>query len=674
MDPWNRKIVRLDNFTAGPATTTGLRSVLSISALCLLAFAAVADAQDAVDPGELDRSFAELLAYDSGGDGGVLDYITAYVDRATGRYKIRVDAERRLLGILESRVSSAAAKAYAAKQLYRLCDEDTVPALRALLLRQDTSDLARKGLERIDHPDAQEALLYAFDRATGSVLTGIVESLGERRDPSAVDPLRRLAKSGNIAITRVALDALSKIPGRASMHALDWCRRNLSWKMRPEATEAYIRCGWTCLEYGDYETAGDLFDVLLIDAETMEIRVEGLRGLIRAERQDAVPIIIDALSSGEPALQATAAEEAGSVPGRAATEAFIKYFPSVTPENQVILLHVFGERGDEAALPAILLAFVSRLPEIRIAAIEAAAKFDHPDILQPLLKAVASGSETEQRLARAALEGLQGPRLNDALVKAAMNADNAIRSEAVRTIAVRRTPSAVPVLRRIAERDVRDIRFEALKAMGAVGGDDELRLMVEMLAEDWEQDEREAIARAVVAVARRSADKKTRTITVSNALKKGSPDDEVLVSLVSILGALQDDDALPALQTHARKRSGPSARAALEVLAGWPNDKPLDTLYRVASSAKESTQRDAAFSAYLGLIARHVRLRLLERTVSHYEQAAGMASSPDQKRSIIRGLRAVPHSGSLALLETFLDDEAVAREAAQAREEVAGTL
>ena len=656
------------------ARGTHVRRLFAVYMVCLVLLSEAVFAQDEVDPAELDQAFATLLHYDSGDDGRVLNFITAYVDRATGRYKIRVDAERRLLSILESRASSFVAKAYAAKQLYRLCDEDTVPELRLLLLRQDTTDFARRGLEIIDHPSAQEALLYGFDRSSGSMLSGITESLGQRRDPSAVDRLRKLAKSGGIEITRVALDALSKIPGRSTMHALEWCRRNLSWKMRPEATQAYIQLGWTCIAFEDYDTAGDLFDILLIDAETMEIRVEGLRGLIRAEQHDAVPIIIDALSSGEPALQAAAAEEAGNVPGREATDAFVKYFSSVTTENQLILLRVFGDRGDPAALPTVLLAFVSRLPEIRIAAIESAAKFNHPDTLQPLLKAVASGSETEQRLAREALERLQGPGLSDALVKAAMNADNATRIEAVRAITVRRTPNAVPVLRRIAERDVRDIQFEALKALGVVGGDDEMPLMVDMLSEDWERSERDAIARGIVTIAQRSLNRKATTVAVGNALKKGSAGDDVLGSYVDILGALADDEGLPALELHARKKTGPSARLALGVLSEWPNDQPLDALYRIASSAKDATQRAAAFKAYLGLVAGNGSSRPLGDTVGYYEQAAEIAASPDEKRAIIVALRDVPHRDSLALLELYLDDDAVARDAESAKEVLAGTF
>ena len=630
-----------------------------------------AAAQEEIGPAELDRGFAALYDYDTGGDRATLDFITAYVDRATGRYKIRVDAEKRLLAILESKQSSPTAKQFAADQLYRLCDEDTVPAFRNLLLRSDTSHLARKGLELIDHPSAEEALIEMLDQSSGSVLKGIIESLGNKADPAGVNILRRTAKAGNRGICIAALEALGKIPGAESMYALQWCRRNLTRPMRPYAVEAYLSCGWLSLEMGDYETAADIFDSLTIEVEPIDIRVQGLRGLIRAERGQSIPTIIEALSSDEPALQAVAAEESGRVKGAEATQAFIQYFPDVTTENQIILLRAFAKRGDDAVLPTVLLAIRSRLPEIRRAAIRSAGSFNHPDTLQPLLKAAGGTDEEEQRLAREALANLSGTRLNDAFVKAAMSADNAVRFEAIKTIAVRKTSNAIPVLLRVAERDVTEIRLEALKALGAVGTTEELPFMVKMHLGKWDDESRKAIAQAIVYVALRSPPGKARTASVGSALSKSSLSDNVSLSLVSILGAIQDDTGLSALGSHARKAGRESHAAALKLLADWPNDRPLDTLQRIASSAKDPAQRSVAFEGYLRQIQLASVDRDADRTARYYQTASKIAKTPSEKRAVIEALATFEHPESLKVLEKFLDDPDVSEDAGRAKESLA---
>ena len=644
------------------------QSAVVCAAILAFSWTVCATAQDdEIAPAELDRGFRALHAYAAGGDPAILEFITAYVDQATGRYKIRVDAEKRLLAILTSRSSSSAAKQFAADQLYRLCDEDTVLRFKELLLRSDTSHLARRGLELIDHPTAVQALIDTVNRAKGSVLTGIIESLGNKADPAGVDTLRRTAKAGSREICIVALEALGKIPGAECMYALQWCRRNLTRAMRPYALEAYLNCGRLSLEQGDYVTALDVFDSLMIAVETVEVQAAGLRGKIRAEREEAIPTIIEALSNDEPAFQAVAAEEAGRVKGPEATQAFIDHFPDVTPENQIVLLGAFAERGDPAVLPTVVLAMRSRLPEIRKAAIAAAGSLNHVDALQPLLKAAGSNDAEEQGLARAALASLSGARLNDALVKAAMSADNAVRFEAVRTVAARESANAIPVLLRVAERDVAEIRVEALKALGVVGTIEELPFMVEMHLELWNAPGNDETAQAIIEIAQRSSPGKTRTAPMTSALGGSGLADGAALSLVYILGAVRDDSSLVALGNHAKKSGGASHAAALELLAQWPSDEPLDTLQRIASAAKSPEQRSVAFEGYLHHIQAASGNRESDRTARYYELASKIAETPDEKRAVISALATFEHAESLKVLERFLDDPAVSAEASRVK-------
>lgn len=617
---------------------------------------------------ELDRAFSQLKAYGPGDSNAPLKTVEKYVDEATGRYKIRVDAEKRLVDVLKADGASAAAKTFAGNQLYRLCDEDTIPAFRDLLRRSDTWDIARKGLEDINHPKAQQALLEALDEAKDKKAIGIMETLGNRRDPSAVNALRRWAKAGNIPETEAALTALSKIPGPEAMEALDWCRVNLTRQMRPAATEAYLQCGWTSMEHGHKDTAIEIFDVLLIDFEPVEIKAEALRGMIRTLGEEAVPTIIEGLTSGIPELEAVAAEEANSVPGREATEAFLKAYPDLTPENQAILLHAFGARGDEAAIDTVLLAARSRIPVVRKAALESLVAFNHPDGLEALLKAAGSGTPEEQAIAREGLESLDHPRVNDELLIASLSADNAVRSEAVKTIAARNVKEGIPSLLRIAKRDVKPLRLEALKALGSVATAEELDVMVEMMLDDWGDADRAAIGEAIIRVAQRAEPGKQRTAPIAQALAKSSTPADARITLVSILKAVKDDASLDALETVARKSDPAVQRAALEVLGHWPDAQPMDTLERVARSDDDPAMRALAMEGLLHHLETSAASRAPGEQLKYYERAAKAAESPEHKRRIIEAVSGINHPDSAEVLETFLDDAQVGQEAARARQ------
>ena len=363
------------------------------------------------------------------------DAIVGRVDEAEASYKKRVAIEPLLLGVLNSSKHSAEAKTFAAQQLYRICDEDTVPALTKLLYRRGTGDIARRGLEIIDHPDAQAALMGALRRVTGSTLTGVIESLGRRRNPDAIRPLRGFVQSGNSSVVKASLIALGEIGGAEAAQLLGTSRLSVRRSLRKTATAAYMRCGWNSLADGDRETSLIVFDSLLIEVEALEIREEALRGYILTEQEYAIPMIVEVLRSDVASMQAIAVEEASKIPGVEATEALVDAFTDLMPPIQLQVVRILGERGDLEGMPTVIQSVNNRDPEVRLESLRAIAKFNHPDTLHVLLKISAKGSAQEKEMARATLMELEGERINEALVRSAMSADNAIRLEAVKMMA-----------------------------------------------------------------------------------------------------------------------------------------------------------------------------------------------------------------------------------------------
>ncbi len=613
-----------------------MRVVCSIASFAIALAAATGAISQNTAGSDVQQAFSQLRS-SSGGSDASQQTIRAYVDEARKTYRVRVDAEARLVDVIEASGVARASKVFAAEQLYRICDEDTVPAFKRMLATADTWDIACKGLERVRHPKAQQTLMDALPGAKGDKQKGIITALGNRRDATAVPVLRELADVGDVPTTEAALTALSKIPGRQSIEALDWCRSNLSRKMRPTATDAYVEAALTSLKYNDRETAIDAFEALMIDFEPADVKAKGLRGLIRAYGEDAVPTIVEALTSGIPELESVAAEEAKSVPGRKATEAFIKAYAGLTPDNQAVLLHALGVRGDEAALDTLVLAAQSRIPVVRLAALDALGKFNHPDVIQVLLKVAATGTEQEKALAQQSLDALTHANVNDELLVAAMNADNGVRAEAMKMIAKRNVREGVPVVMRIAARDVRPVRLEALKALGAIGTQQELPDMVSMMLEGWDDSDRAAIGEAVIAVARRAPAGKPRTDAIARALSGGRGGEEGQLTLVSILRAVGDDTGVGALDSVARGSTGRVQVAAVETLAAWPTPAPLDSLERVARDAKDATVRSLAVDGALNHL-EHDTARTADQRVKYYERLAKSAQTTEQKARIANAL------------------------------------
>lgn len=117
----------------------------------------------------------------------------------------------KLIEILKDAGASEFAKAKACQRLGVVGDKTAVPALAALLADPKLSHYARLGLEPIRDPSADEALRGALGRLDGKLLIGVINSIGRRKDPRALDALAKLMHGDDDAVAEAARAALGRI-------------------------------------------------------------------------------------------------------------------------------------------------------------------------------------------------------------------------------------------------------------------------------------------------------------------------------------------------------------------------------------------------------------------------------------------------------------------------------
>ena len=117
----------------------------------------------------------------------------------------------KLIEILKDSNASEFAKAKACQRLAVVGDKTAVPALAALLGDPKLSHYARFGLEPISDPSAGEALRNALGDLKGNLLIGVINSIGRRKDPKALDALARLMHGDDHDVAEAARAALGRI-------------------------------------------------------------------------------------------------------------------------------------------------------------------------------------------------------------------------------------------------------------------------------------------------------------------------------------------------------------------------------------------------------------------------------------------------------------------------------
>ena len=132
------------------------------------------------------------------------------VRSSSGKPAERLSLEKQFASIQISDVTFEC-RDFICRQLCVIGTKESVPALGKLLADEKTSDMARYALNSNPDPKAGKALRKALKKTQGTVLIGIINSLGERRDEKSEKALKKLVSASDNEVAAAALAALVKI-------------------------------------------------------------------------------------------------------------------------------------------------------------------------------------------------------------------------------------------------------------------------------------------------------------------------------------------------------------------------------------------------------------------------------------------------------------------------------
>jgi HEAT repeat protein len=228
------------------------------------------------------EDFTELVktlkAYDWGKSGAPLLAVDAEIRKIAGMPDRMTKLEGALLEVLQSDAASGA-KRGVCKSLSLIATERSAPVLEKMLVTAETTDMARYVLERMAPGAADSALRGAISKTNGRTLTGIVNSIGNRKDAMAAPALSRLLNGSDEAVAEAAACALGKIGGGEAIRALAGQRNSPRARVRAESADAYLVCAGRLAAEGKQSEA---------DAMYRELSAEGMPQATRLAAQRAL--------------------------------------------------------------------------------------------------------------------------------------------------------------------------------------------------------------------------------------------------------------------------------------------------------------------------------------------------------------------------------------------------
>jgi HEAT repeat protein len=233
----------------------------------------------------LDTAFEALKKFDWGTDLAVLNPIEDAVIASHGKPEAAKELENRLVASLQGELSRDA-REYVCRKLAAIGTAASVPALSALLLKSDSSHMARFALERITAPEAAQALREALSQASGGVKIGVIGSLGGRRDSAAVAALAKLLQDADLTIARAAALALGSIGTAEAASALQLALKSSS--LNPQTLiDSILSCAESLLAGNQRAASMAIYQAFAGESQSRLVRLAATRGLLACAGKDA---------------------------------------------------------------------------------------------------------------------------------------------------------------------------------------------------------------------------------------------------------------------------------------------------------------------------------------------------------------------------------------------------
>jgi len=392
-----------------------------------------------------------------------------------------------------------------------------------------------------------------------------------------------------------------------------------------------------------------------------------------AEQQDdAIGIVLDILKSGDQEMQAVAIAMVKEMSGTGVTKALAKELPNLSAISQVQLLSALGDRGDAAALPAVVTAVKAKNEFVRIAALKAVGQLGDASSVGLLAQTAAASRGAEQKAARESLYRLRGPKVDGAVLAGITKAEPKTKIELIKSAGERNISAVVSTLLKTATDSDRKVRVESFKVLKAVAGPEHLPALVELLLNLRSSSEANEARKMVASVAHKIEDKDRQAEAVL-AVLPSVKDIKKQCSLLSVLGKIGDGSALPRLIEALNSDNIQRRGAAIRALAEWPTSKPAAVLLEAAQNSENKVHRILALRGSIRLLGLYSK-RTPEETIEMYKKAMTLAPDAIEKRRVLSGLANTKSLDALQMAAGYLQDETLFREAEFAVVKIAGGI
>ncbi|MGB0596280.1 MAG: HEAT repeat domain-containing protein [Rubripirellula sp.] len=553
------------------------------------------------------------------------------------------EIEKSLIDVLRSDASPAE-KAIACKKLAVDGTSECVPELAKLLPNEQLSSWARIALEAIPGEESNAALRAAAEALDGRLQVGMINSIGARRDPQAVELLMTHLQDEDGEVASAAAVALGKIGGESATKSLRQALKSSPKEVRSAVAEGCVLCAERLHASGDSAMAVEVYDQIRSADVPQQRIIEATRGAILARNQDGIPMLMETFRSPDKKFFQLALGIVREFPGSEVDQALANELAKATPQRAALMVQAMADRPDTVLLAEVLKAATKGDKLVRMSAIDALRRVGDPSCLAPLMNAVSDEDVEVAAAAKQTLADLPGENVDTQIVAMLPGAKGKNFTLLLELIGQRRIAAVEEVVKALDNANPA-VRKAALVALGETVKLDRLSvLMTQAVSPKYPEDAAEA-QKALRVASIRMPDREACATQLANAMQQSSSDSQVI-----LLETISEVGGINALQTlaNAAKSDRPDLQDnASRLLGKWNGVDAAPVLLDLAKTGPAEKYRIRALRGYIG-IARKFPMPEQQR-VKMCQQAMDAAKRIAEQQLVLDVLKIHPSQAGLNL-------------------------
>jgi HEAT repeat protein len=538
--------------------------------------------------------------------------------------------------------------------------KDAIAPLVALLGDEQLSHMARYGLEPIPEAAVDDALRNALGKLKGRPLVGVIGSIGVRRDAKAVEPLKEMLMQHDLDddVTSAIVRTLGKIGNAEASEILMTALEHTSGENQLAVCEGLFRCAESLASEGKRREAVAIYDQMRKLDSPHQVRAGALRGAILAS-SNGLKLLQQHLRSDDYILFSAAVQTSQELTGTGVTKALTGELNKLPADNQILVIQTLGKRGDAEALPALFTLAKSGAKSVRIAAIQSMSEIGDAAAVPVLVEILNDGDSEISQAAQESLASVPGHQADQAVIEMINSRQVSQRLIALELVSRRRMTSSIPALLKAAADSDQKIRSSALRKVGELGSLTELPALLDLLEQFKTSQDVEAVKRALSAICTKADNPESYTARLTSLLGRVQPMQKV--ALLHVLGVIGGADSLDAVRAEVTNVNEVVRDAAISALCSWKTADAAPHLLALAKDSPFSTRKTATLRGYINLI-RDENLST-DKKLEMCRQASALIQRNEEKKLLLGVLGTVPTTEALSMAKTYMADPLVRNEA-----------